>query len=72
MPSGPPPPLVERLETMRQLGLEIKIFWFQAQVISRFNFSLMRADILAHVYVQNVLRKEMKEMKENKNVSTTI
>ena len=32
----------------------------------------MRADILAHVYVQNVSRKEIKEMKENKNVSTTI
>ena len=57
---------------MRQLDLEIKTFCFQAQVISRFNFSSKKADILANVYVNNVSQKETKEMKENKNVSTTI
>ena len=45
------------------------MFRFQAQVISRFRFSTKKADILAHVFVKNVSRKEMKE---NKNVSTTI
>ena len=53
----------------------MKTFWFQAKVISKFNFSSKRADILVGVYVKkckNVSQKGMKEMKENKNASTTI
>ena len=56
---------------MWQLDVEIKIFWFQAQVISRFNFSSKRANILA-LFVKNVSWKEMKEITENKNVIATI
>ena len=47
----------------------MKISLFQAQFMSRFNFSSKRADILARFYVKNVSRKEVKK---KKNVSTKI